>query len=130
MIITSRKRSCGKVTFLHLSVCSQGEGSAFSQVCIVCLQGGQPTGGICIQGGLLTVGSLPTGGSASGCLHPGCLYPGGGSAYRGSLLTGGVCIKGGSTSRRVCIQGVCPISQLPPEPEKRAVHNTLKCFLV
>ena len=54
-LITGRKRSCGKVVFLHLSVSHSfhGGGSASSAVCIqgVCIRGHLHPGVVCIQWG-------------------------------------------------------------------------------
>ena len=116
ILITARKRSCGKVVFSQVFVCPRGgelasqHASQVTRPAWVCLQG------VCIQGSA-SRGSLPQGGphvegSASGGVYPGgdvhqrdesasmvvsassgfCLkggLPAGGSAFTGGLHRGG-----------------------------------------
>ena len=77
-LITARKRSLGKVMFLHLSVCSQGRGVCIRPTREVYLQG-VCIHRVCLQGACIQRG-LPTGG-----LHPWV------------WLWGGVCIQVGSS---------------------------------
>ena len=109
-IYTARKGSCGKVTFLHLSVShSVHRGGLASQHALergVCIQGG----GVCIWGNCIQgVGGLHPGGRGSASREGVCIQ-GRGVCIQGEevcIQMEGVCIQGeGSASRGgVCIQG-------------------------
>ena len=89
-IFTARKRSCGKVMFLQVSVILFTGGGAIP----ACIAGGIPA---CRAAGLR--GIWPGGACSGGLLPGGCLFRGV-PAHGGCLLLGG-CLLGGA-----CSQGV------------------------
>ena len=142
VLITARKRSCGKVMFLHLSVILFTGGS-LSRGC-VCQGGLSPVGGLCLQGvfvggGFLSRGFLSKGSLSRGGLCPGggiCLggsFPGG-SLSRGRLCLGGVSVEGclcpedGWVGGILCLGGLC--QETSPYGKERAVRILLECILV
>ena len=101
VIITARKRSCGKVMFLHLSEILFTHG-------VVSVKGGSLSVGLCL-GNLCSVGSPSRGFSIQGVSVQVSLCPGG-SLSRGSLSRGVLCPEGLSQGRSlsmgVSVKGV------------------------
>ena len=114
VLITARKRSCGKVMFLHLSVIlftgrSLSSGGSLSSGCLcqvgVSVKGGSLSRGVSVCRGSLSGGVSVQGVSVQGGLSPeGCLCPGG-SLSRGGLCVGGVSVQGCLSRGWV---GLCP----------------------
>ena len=107
LLVTARKRSCGKVMFFR-SVCLSTGGLCPGDLC---------RGGESLSGGSLSRGSLSGGDLCPGVSVLGDLCPGG--LCRGGLCPGGLC-------RGVSVT----VTPSPVTVEELMVHILLECILV